>query len=612
MKHLYAMVVWCMVLILMPWYQPVHAQTTAGVDITAQVGFANSYAVMRLTPVVLTVTGDDVDRDVRLEWAITADRGTVVTWYHDITLPARSQKRIEFTTIMPGYARNIVARVRDSNGILRSTIINAEPISDLLSVVIADDTNLLAELNTATLANGAIPAVVRTVTPQAFPSTVAALHGIYTLFIADPLQLTAAQQGAIRAWLHLGGRIVVSGTLADSWRDLGAIEIDTRTDAAATALPDDWPATLRVPVARGIHNALAVRDHEALLWQRSVGRGEVFHTVLPFDATRGWSAQAWYWQPVIEPTYPLSLSTAAFPASGIYNEVLANGVTIPALTQLSPLVIFLIVVTYIVLIAPVTYMLLKRRGTPDLAWITIPATALLVTGVLMISNWAIRGNTTLAYELVVVHQDEQNPDAVSTSSTAIYTPQRQRVTVQNTVATTLIELNEVPTISLAAMDTTVHQADYTSNVGDINYFMGIRLQPRPLDVQHTLLQRNTTLAGTITLTGLALEDVVVVYDTSSQHIGSVASGETVQINIDPQDSAQFPCAETDDPNATFNLQRIYTQIVGPCGAMSALPNNRVTIYGWSNVQGTQTSVVDTPFTQQRQLTIVTLVVATQP
>jgi hypothetical protein len=45
--------------------------------------------------------------------------------------------------------------------------------------------------------------------------------------------------------------------------------------------------------------------------------------------------------------------------------------------------------------------------------------------------------------------------------------------------------------------------------------------------------------------------------------------------------------------------------------MSALPNNRVTIYGWSDVQDTQTSVRDTPFTQQRQLTIVTLVVAAQ-
>jgi len=33
---------------------------------------------------------------------------------------------------------------------------------------------------------------------------------------------------------------------------------------------------------------------------------------------------------------------------------------------------------------------------------------------------------------------------------------------------------------------------------------------------------------------------------------------------------------------------------------------------WFVEQGTQTSVVDTPFTQQRQLTIVTLVVATQP
>ena len=405
---------------------------------------------------------------------------------------------------------------------------------------------------------------------------------------------------------------MVSGTLTDSWRDLGAIEIDTSTAVAATALPENWPTTLRVPVARGAHNALAIRDHESLLWQRSVGRGEVFHTVLPFDATRGWDAQAWYWQPVIEPTYPLSLSTAAFPAGGIYNEVLANGVTIPALTQLSPLVIFLIVVAYITIIAPVTYLVLKRRGTPDLAWITIPVTALLVTGVLITSNWVIRGNTTLAYELVVVHQDDQNPDAVSTSSTAIYTPQRQRVTVRNTEAPTLIELNEVPTISLATMDTSIHQADYTSNIGDINYFMGIRLQPRPLDVQHTLQQHDSTLAGTITLTGLALEDVVVVYDTSSQHIGSVASGETVQISIDPLNSAQFPCDETDDPNATFNLQRIYTQIVGPCGAMSALPHNRVTIYGWSAVPETQTSVVETPFTQQRQLTIVTLVVDPQP
>lgn len=612
MKRLSVILLSCIMWSMMPWYQHVAAQTGNSVDISAQVGFANSYAVARLTPVVLTVTGDSVDRDVRLEWAVTADRGTVVTWYHDVTLPARSQKRIEFTTIMPGYARNIVARVRDTQGILRSTIINAEPISDQLTVVIATDTNLLAELNTAPLPNGAIPPVVRTVSPQDFPSSVDALHGIYTLFIAEPQQLTQAQQQAIRAWLHVGGRIVVAGTLADDWRDLGAIEIDASQSVAATALPAEWPTTVTVPVARGINDAVAMRDHEAFLWQRSVGRGEVFHAVLPLDATRGWSAQTWYWQPVIEPTYPLLLSTAVYPASGIYNELLANGIMIPALTQLSPLLIFLIIVAYIVIIAPLTYIILKRRGTLDLAWVTIPVTALIVTAVLIASNWVIRGDNTLAYELVVVHQDGQSADAISTSSTAIYTPQRQRITLRNPAATTLIELNEAPMLSVAQIDATTHQADYTSDIGDINYFMAIRLTPRPLAVHHTLQPRNNTLTGSVTLTGLDLTDVVVVYETISQHVGTVASGQPVEVRIDPQNGTQFPCDEANDPNATFNIQRIYTHIAGPCGAVSALPSNRVTIYGWSDVQQDQTRVVDTPYTQQRQLTIVTLVVPTQP
>jgi len=135
--------------------------------------------------------------------------------------------------------------------------------------------------------------------------------------------------------------------------------------------------------------------------------------------------------PSSNPRIRLLLSTAVYPASGIYNELLANGIMIPALTQLSPLLIFLIIVAYIVIIAPLTYIILKRRGTLDLAWVTIPVTALIVTVVLIASNWVIRGDSTLAYELVVVHQDGQSADAISTSSTAIYTPQRQRITLRN-------------------------------------------------------------------------------------------------------------------------------------------------------------------------------------
>ena len=589
----------------------VHAQTSARVDIAARVGFANTYAVARVTPVVLTVTGDSVDRNVRLEWAVTADRGTVVTWAHAITLPAQSQKQVEFTTIMPGYARSIVARVRDESGILSSTIINAEPANDLLNVVIASDSNLLADLDQTATNSGYMP-VVRTVSPQEFPSDIAALHGVYTIFVADPAQLSATQKRVIRTWIALGGRIVFGGALGGDWQDMAAITIDDTQTLSRTALPDTWPSARTVPLARARANAVPVSGHEGLLWRRSMGRGDVYQSVLPLAATRGWDEQAWYWQPVSEPAYPLSMSVAAYPSNGGVSEVLASGLTIPALTQLSPLVVFLIVAGYIIVIAPVTYLVLKRRGTLDLAWVTIPVTAIVVTAILVASNWIIRGNNTLIYGLVIVHQDDQTADAMVTSSLAVYTPLRTSIQVRDAQATSLIELNPQPTHAITQQDATNHQSTYTSDIGDINYFMGMSLVPRPLSIQHTLVRRDTTLSGTVTLSGMALHDVVVVADTFSQRIGDVTSGAPFAVSIDTTASPQFPCDEPDDVNATFNSQRLYTQIAGPCGAVSALPTDRVTIYGWSDVQAPIAQVVDMPTTAQRQLNIVTLVVPTTP
>ena len=611
MKRFWIVWVICILTLMLPTQVPVHAQTTARVDITARVGFANTYTVARVTPVVLTVTGDRIDRNVRLEWAVTADRGTVVTWSHDVTLPAQSQKQVEFTTIMPGYARSIVARVRDESGILSSTIINAEPASDMLNVVIASDTNLLADLDQTATSSGYLP-TVRTVTPQEFPSDIAAFHGIYAVFVADPAQLSPAQQRAIRAWIPLGGRVVFGGALSGDWQDLAAIAIDTSQTLPPSMLPDTWPRTLAVPNAQAIANAVPVTSHEGLLWRRSIGRGDVYQSVLPLAATRGWDEQAWYWQPVSEPTYPMSMSVAAYPSNGGVSEVLASGLTIPALTQLSPLVVFLIVVGYIIVIAPLTYLVLKRRGTLDLAWITIPVTAIVVTGLLVASNWIIRGNDTLIYGLVIVHQDDQTADAMVTSSLAIYTPLRTSIRVQDSNATALIELNTQPTHAITQQGPTSHQSTYTSDIGDINYFMGMSLQPRPLSIQHTLVRSDTTLRGTVTLTGMALRDVVVVADTFSQRIGDVAAGTAFPVSIDTTSSVQFPCDEPNDSNATFNLQRLYTQIAGPCGAVTALPTDRVTIYGWSDVQAPIAQVVDMPTTAQRQLNIVTLVVPTTP
>ena len=107
---------------LTPLTPVVHAQSR--VDIIARVGFVNTYSADTITPIQLTINGDDQDRSVVVEWVVTNDTGSHVTWQRTIELPAQSSKQLTFNSVIPGYARSIVARVRADNQIIASTALD--------------------------------------------------------------------------------------------------------------------------------------------------------------------------------------------------------------------------------------------------------------------------------------------------------------------------------------------------------------------------------------------------------------------------------------------------------------------------------------------------------
>jgi hypothetical protein len=172
----------------------VHAQNR--VDIIARVGFGNSYSVDAITPIQLTISGDNQDRSVVVEWVVTNDTGSHVTWQRDIALPAQSSKQVTFGSVIPGYARSIMARVRADDQIIASTMINAEAAGSPLNVVVSTDASLLATLASTAFPDGSTP-LIRIIPPDQLPSDVTSLQGIFTLFIDDPQILTPAQTNAI-------------------------------------------------------------------------------------------------------------------------------------------------------------------------------------------------------------------------------------------------------------------------------------------------------------------------------------------------------------------------------------------------------------------------------
>ncbi|RLT22996.1 MAG: hypothetical protein DWI30_04645 [Chloroflexi bacterium] len=598
---------------LTPLTPVVHAQSR--VDIIARVGFVNTYSVDAVTPIQLTISGDDQDRSVVVEWVITNDTGSHVTWQRAITLAAQSSKQLTFNSVIPGYARSIMARVRADNQIIASTMINAEAAGSPLNVVVASDMNLLANLSSTPLPDGSTP-LIRIITPDQFPSDVSSLQGIYTLFIDDPSLISPVQTKAIILWMNLGGRVVLAGNATGEWEPLAPIQIDTNKPLSAELLadmPKSWPKNIQLPAITPQPDAVALSERAPLLWSRSIGRGELFQSVVPFVATRGWDQQSWYWQPVVSPIYPTSMTTVGFPPAGSANDPLMYGINIPALNHPAPGLIFGLIVLYIIVIGPITYQILKRRNALDMAWVTIPIVAIVVTLSLAVTGWVVRGNNTLVYALTTIQQQSDATTAFAATSLGVYTPFRGNINVTSAPGTSLMPLYDNQNLPIGV----VHEADdtnsasYTSDIGDVHYFQSTATIPAPVQLSHRLVYRNGSLDGDVTVTGMPLSDAVLLHGTFSQALGNVATSTPIKVHID-SNSSSFPCDAPNDSQATFNILRIYEQVAGPCGAVNALPENRVVLYGWSDVPIALANVRDHTVSAQRQLVIVTLTIPVTP
>ena len=599
------------------WLTPiapvVHAQSR--VDISARVGFVNTYSVDAVTPVQLTITGDNQDRSVVVEWVITNDTGSHVTWQRAVTLPAQSSKQLTFGSVIPGYARSIVARVRTDDQIIASTMINAEAAGSPLNVVVATDTNLLATLASTAFPDGSTP-LIRIIPPEQLPSEVTSLQGIFTLFIDDPQILTPAQTNAVILWMNLGGRVVLAGNASGEWASLAAIQIDPSQPMAATMaanMPKSWPKNLQLPAITPHPDAVAVSERAPLLWSRSIGRGELFQSVVPFGATRGWDGQSWYWQPVVSPVYPAAFTTVGFPPAGSANDPLMYGINIPALNHPAPGLIFGLIVLYIIVVGPITYQILKRRNALDRAWVSIPIVALVVTLSLAATGWVVRGNNTLVYALSTIQQRSDASTAFAATSLGVYTPFRSNIRITSKPGNPLAPLYDNQNLPLGVVNDTDNSSSvsYTSDIGDVHYFQSTAIIPAPVQLSHHLVYRAGSLDGDITVTGIPLSDAVLLHGSFSQALGNIAVNKPMSVHIDST-SSSFPCDAPNESQATFNVLRIYEQVAGPCGAVNALPDNRVVLYGWSDSPIDLAQVQDHSVSAQRQLVIVTLTIPITP
>lgn len=335
------------------------AQT--GIRMSIEVGYDNRYAGSKWVPVSVSVeSAQAISGD--LEIASGRGDGTGSTHSIAIEVPGGGKKQFDLVVPAPLQDRQVAARIVAGDDVLATAA--ALPLllrEGVLVGVLADSIpSGLEGIHAPPTQLEIVPALL---TPEQLDLGAVALGSLsYVIVDADDLAaLSGRQRDALSDWSAAGGRVLVAATTPDEVADLGA---------AATI---GWnPAGTRVVRA----------DHilaDGLVGVAENGLGNVMVTPGQLDTVRREVFGAALRPPPLVGTGRSIDPFNEFGGSSPESEMIAASTRGGNDLQLGWFVGFL--VAYLVLVGPLNYFVLRRRGRKELLWVTIPVLALAFSGV---------------------------------------------------------------------------------------------------------------------------------------------------------------------------------------------------------------------------------------
>jgi hypothetical protein len=328
---------------------------TASAETTLRVsaGFAGTYAPGAALPVRVVVSADRLLSGV-LEVKVSDGPPTLAS----VEVPGGSEK--EFLVLVPtdpsARSREVTARLPDGS---------RQPPTARTSVSPANDQELVGLLPGALAGRpvpGPAPLVVDAGTArfvplgpielERAPDSLAAL-GTVGVGRDELGGMAAGTRQGLLAWLETGGRLLV----------------DAEPGTRVAGLPDEWqPGSATRSIA---------------------GRGEVRLTAGAMAGGR--------WSGLIEPS-PRAVGSFESLGGPPIGDSLARAAGF-RLPRISWLVGFLVV--YVIVIGPGLFVILRRRGRSELAWVAIPLAAFLFTGGSYVAGRTLRQATEMVHGTVV-------------------------------------------------------------------------------------------------------------------------------------------------------------------------------------------------------------------
>lgn len=532
----------------------VPARAASSVEIQLRPLMGGRYEVGGWAAVAVTLVNDGEPTEGNL--SAETDGGTVQRF---VEMPAGARKVVMLYVQPQAFQRRITVEYQEPNG-----TVEAEAELRVLEqagsqvAIVGDGTGALRPQITGAVDETAPEPIV--IGPADIPERPEPLEGISALvWAADSSGLTEAQRRSLERWVAGGGELIL----------VGGADWQARTAAFANVMPFSslaaldgipqgalatWSGTQAPAIAADTVSSgplhedaralITAEDGTVLLAMRPVGAGRtiLIGSDLATEAYRGWEGSPRVWTRLI----PTNASFEQFFGPGFpIGEEALNSMTqalsnLPSLEVPPAELLLAVIVGYILLIGPVSYVILRRIDRRELAWVTAPVLVVLFTACSFGIGSTLKGSDVITNQISLIRTSSAGGAATVQSYAGIFSPQRTTYDLR-VEADALLAPLRAPSFGgpqIRSADVTIEQGN-PAQLRDLAIgvfgFEGVRADA-VIDYEPALSvswrHDDGDLVGVVTNNGdTPLSDVAYVSNSIGERIGDLAPGEEAEFRV---------------------------------------------------------------------------------
>ncbi len=543
------------------------AEPTGGLEVNTVVGFNDVYKIGYPTPINVNIKNNFKDINGEVEIRVPSSPGKYMSYVKPVSLQKGAEKTITINVPIGNdnrtkYAVNIYDggdRIFDDT----ITTVASNNITTFIGIM-SDDFDSLSYINSVPASAG-VSLITKTIRldEKNFPEDIFTLNAFNIIVINDfdTSRFSKSQYEILKQWVRNGGTLIIgtgskyNKTLSVFKDDFiegsqGSVqEISTSKIYELATNGDNRNETKVEALALRIKDSTVVMEDRniSLVQAHSIGKGVV--GVMAFDMGKApfanWNNNTAFMEKVLELVNPglAGTNTKSNNANSFRNNTYALQEAVNQFSEMAApktASFYLILLIYVLVVAPVSYIILKKLDKREWMWLTVPALAIIFGAVVYVTGSGTRLSQITTNVVSYISLDK-NGNASTDTYAGILNTNKSKVKVSGQNGERLLPVNNNSYTDQTFEKEVPEATIFAGENGRIEYKNSSLLETKILQIQENTLDigkietnlklKNSKITGTVkNSTGLDLTDCLLVMPDGYYKIDSLKSGADVNLD----------------------------------------------------------------------------------